>query len=201
MSGELALRVDLLARLEESGWLTPTGLRIDDPSLSFERYEAVGRLLGRAAAALRWAVGDWLLYGEELYGESAAQASEALGISPEGRLELIRVARAIPFSRRRQGLGWGTHRAVAARWIEPAKREELLERAEREQWKTRQMEEAVRELKAANPSREVSPGCEALVENTASELRRRLRSCGFDGELAISIEVSAPGVSYLVRTP
>jgi hypothetical protein len=99
---ELALHADMLVRLEEGGALTRTGLDLSSRSnMTYEQYEAIGTLLGRASAAIRWAVGDWLAFGEDRFGEPAAQAAEALGISPEGRMELVRVARAIPRHRRR----------------------------------------------------------------------------------------------------
>jgi hypothetical protein len=197
LSTDLALRTDLLVRLEETGWLGPVGLRIDDPRLSFERYEALGVLLGRVGSAVRWAVGDWLAFGEQLYGERAAQASEALGMSPEGRQEAIRVALAIPRSHRRPSLSWGTHRACAAKWIDPAQRQELLDRAEREGWGTREMAAAVKDLRTLGLHVEdvrSEDECPDLDE-VAAEVRDRLRSCY--GE--VRVQISAPGVTYSVE--
>ena len=75
------VRVDMLAALEASGWISSTALVIDQPDLPYERYEAVGVLLGRFGSAIKFWIGDWLLYGEAIYGERAAQASESL-VSP-----------------------------------------------------------------------------------------------------------------------
>ena len=121
MSANLVpLRAEALVRLEEAGALSGVGLDLSmRPSMTYEQYASIGALLGRATTALRFAAGDWLVFGEEVFGEKAADASELLGMSPEGRMELARVARAIPRSRRRAGLSWGHHRLLAARWIEP----------------------------------------------------------------------------------
>jgi len=40
-------------------------------------WEAYGKGLRRAEAAIHWIIGDWLNYGERAYGEMYAQALEA----------------------------------------------------------------------------------------------------------------------------
>ena len=71
MSTEV-VRADLLASLEENGWLSKTALVIDRPDLPFEQFEALGVHLGVVGTAVKWWQGDWLMYGEALYGELAA---------------------------------------------------------------------------------------------------------------------------------
>ena len=148
MSTTDLVRADLLASLEESGWLSSTALVIDRPDLSYEKYTALGVLIGKVGTAVKWWVGDYLMFGEALYGERAAQASEALNLSAEGRQECLRVALAVPRSRRRPSLSWWHHRIVAARWLTLPQREQLLDEAEREGLTTRELEARVRDLRA-----------------------------------------------------
>jgi signal transduction histidine kinase len=203
MTSELALRADLLVRLEEAGALTSTGLDLSRrPDLTYDQYRAIGVLLGRATAAIRWAVGDWLAFGEDHFGELAAEASEALGISPEGRMELARVARAIPRHRRRASLSWGHHRLVAARWIEPRRRDEVLDKAEQQGWNVRELEGAVRELRTLHVEAETGDAdaespCEDLAGEAAHELQERLLACEYEGVI-VTIAVRAPGVEFQV---
>lgn len=104
--------LELLAALEREGAFSSTGLRLTDPNLSYDSYEAIGHLLGEMRKAMQWAVGDYILLGEQLFGERCYQAIEALGISEEGMREMVRVASGIPRSMRRKDLSWSHHRAV-----------------------------------------------------------------------------------------
>ena len=107
--------------------LSALGLKFLNPDLPYERFEEVCAMLGGAHAAIKFAIGDAILAGEMLYGEKAYQALELLNISEESRRECVRVSARIPQSRRRKGVSWSHHRAVAA--LEPAKRDEWLRRA------------------------------------------------------------------------
>ncbi|MET0937810.1 MAG: hypothetical protein ABWY51_01135 [Gaiellaceae bacterium] len=186
-------------RLEDAGALSGLGLDLSmRPDLTYEQYASIGALLGRATTSLRFAVGDWLVFGEDVFGERGAQASELLGISPEGRMELARVARAIPRRRRRAGLAWGHHRLVAARWMSPGQREELLDEAERSGWAVRELEAAVRDLRALESGlhvEDVMTGCDGF-EDGVRDLRTLACSCF--GEVAVEVLVRAPGVHYRV---
>jgi hypothetical protein len=144
--------------------------------LPFETYEALGVLLGKVGSAVKWWIGDFLVIGEALYGERAAQASEALSLSAEGRQECLRVALAIPRSRRRSALSWWHHRQLAAKWITPSQREELLERAERERLTTRELEAIIRELRVlGSASRGATAECDEIVEETAAEIQNPIQ--------------------------
>ena len=120
--------------------------------------------------------------GEALFGENVYQALEGLSMSPEGRQECARVAAAIPRSRRRPGLSWSHHRAVARRSITPAEREELLDQAERESWGAREIEAAVR-ARRDDQKLHVKDlkDCDELAESAARDLREQLVACGYPG--------------------
>jgi hypothetical protein len=117
----------LLAELERAGAISAIGLHLTDPDLPYSQFEALCTLLGRMHEAVRFAIGDAILFGEKLYGEEAYQALEALNISEKARWEYMRVAVRVPRSRRRADLSWSHHRAVAA--LPPPEQKQWLKAA------------------------------------------------------------------------
>ncbi len=114
----------LLADLEAAGALTSVGLKLTDPNLSYDTWAAVGILLGKVREAVQWAIGDYILIGEKLFGAKAYQAISEIGVSEAGLREYVRVAERVPRSVRRPELSWSHHRAVAALEL-PAQKEWL----------------------------------------------------------------------------
>ena len=132
-----------LAVQENGGWdLSSIGLKLRDPDLPFEDFEHLCWMLGRFHEAVRFALGDALNTGPELYGERAYQAFEVMNLSEEARMEYGRVARQVPYSRRRKGLSWSHHRAVAA--LEPPAQKEWLRRAAEENLSHHALRDALR---------------------------------------------------------
>jgi hypothetical protein len=134
--------IALLAELEQNGAISQIGLHLSDPSLSYERFEAIGFLLGRMHQSLRFAIGDWLMYGERLFPEQWTQAAECLGISEEGMREYLRVSERVPRSTRRKSLSWSHHRAVAS--LDPPEQKDWLRRAVDEQLSHHALRDALR---------------------------------------------------------
>lgn len=130
--------------------LTSIGLKLRDPDLPFEDFEQLCWMLGRFHEAVRFAIGDAIIVGEEMYGAEAFQAFEALNLSEDARLEYMRVSRRVPFSRRRKGLSWSHHRAVAS--LEPPAQKEWLRRAADEGLSHHALREELRESGAAPPA-------------------------------------------------
>lgn len=117
--------------------LSEVGHLLRDPSLSYEEYEQactkIGIMYGivrSADAEIKFAVGDAILAGEQIFGDDCYQAVEAMGISEEVRAECVRVCRKVPRSTRRKGLTWSHHRAVAA--LPPADQKEWLRKVAEE---------------------------------------------------------------------
>ena len=104
----------LLADLEAAGAISVTGLYLADPNLPYDQFEALCLLLGKIHEAVRFAIGDAIILGENLYREKAYQAIESINLSEKGRLEYVRVAQQVPRSVRRKDLSWSHHRAVAS---------------------------------------------------------------------------------------
>ena len=136
----------LLQTLEAAGALTPTGLTLTDPDLPIGQAEAIGALLGRMHMSVRFAIGDWLLFCENVYPEQFSQLISVLGLSNDSWREYMRVSERVPQSRRRPKLEWSTHRAVAA--LPPPEQKEWLKKAEVEQLSHHALRDALRNGKA-----------------------------------------------------
>ncbi len=132
----------LLADLEAAGALTSVGLRLTDPNLSYETWAAVGLLLGKVREAIQWAIGDYILIGEQLFKERAYQAISEIGVSEQGLREYVRVAERVPRSLRRPELSWSHHRAVAA--LPPPEQKTWLAKASDERLSHHALRDALR---------------------------------------------------------
>lgn len=144
MSKDLTLAVeeptaaDMLAILEGlavGDAITPVALNLTDSTLTFERYEAIGRMLGAMGRSVRWWVGDWLVFGDAVYGELMAQAVGATGLAETTLLNYRWVAERVPKSRRRHEVSFSCHTEVAPlkaaqqkKWLAVASREQLTQR-------------------------------------------------------------------------
>ena len=93
---------------------TPFGLLISDRKIPYAKWEEYGRSLRKVQAALRWCIGDWLNYGEEVFGEMYTQA---IDIWPEYSYsdlsKMKTIAYAYPISSRRMNISWSLHAEVA----------------------------------------------------------------------------------------
>ncbi len=73
---------------------TPVGLRLP-ASLSFERWQALGRRIGSITNASSWWLGDWAFYGEASYGEKYKQAIAVTGLDYQTLRNYAWVARTL----------------------------------------------------------------------------------------------------------
>ncbi len=145
-SRELAL----LSDLEQGGMLSVVGLRLTDPDLPYDQYEALCVMLGKMHEAVRFAIGDAIRQGEKLYGEDAHQAIELIGLSPTARREYVRVAEQVPMSIRRKDLSWSHHRAVAA--LPAPEQKKWLREASQERMSHAELRDALRNGSEVEPS-------------------------------------------------
>jgi hypothetical protein len=112
---------------------TPTGLKLTDPELPFGVYEEIGQALGSIRDSTAWALGDWILFGEGVYGERYAQAVEATGRAKATLTMYARVALRVAPKRRRKQLSFYHHRLVA-RFDDPDLQDSWLRAAASEKW-------------------------------------------------------------------
>lgn len=175
---ELARRqMDLFSGIEAAGGLPKgsvrlLGLELGEHEMTFSEWEGLGRIIGTARRWSAFALGDWLNFGEAMFGEESAQAVEGV---PADRYDVARrvtgleqgtlrnyasVCGRVALSRRRVELDFGHHDAVSA-----------LEADEQDQWLQRAVDESM----------------------TREDLRRAIRGAdgddGGDGPLPLQGEV------------
>lgn len=121
--------------------ITRTGLCIDS-ELSFQEWSELAESIGNAARSIGFIVGDWLVYGQSLFGNEGYpekrvdSASYELAVAATG-LDLSTlqnyayVSRSIPYSLRTERLSWEHHRLLAklpqeqqTKWIKDCLAEE-----------------------------------------------------------------------------
>lgn len=84
---------------------------------TFSEWDALGCWLRAAGKSLPWLVGDWMNFGEAIFGEQAAQAyeaAEATGWTLRTLEVYAWVCRMVPPERRRKELSFQHHQIVAS---------------------------------------------------------------------------------------
>jgi hypothetical protein len=108
------------AQLSRPGWEPPR-------QLDRREWLEVGRTLGRVGRYSRWWVGDWLLYGDQKWGEMYKEAGKVTGYNYGTLRNIVSIAQKFQLSRRRDNLSWGHHADIAS--LPPAEQEYWLDRA------------------------------------------------------------------------
>ena len=99
------------------------GMRISD-KLSVEEWQELATSIGEAASSIAFIVGDWLVYGQSLFGTqgdpdrkvdhpSYQLALKATGLDLSTLQNYAYVSRNIPYPLRTERLSWEHHRVVA----------------------------------------------------------------------------------------
>jgi hypothetical protein len=83
-------------------------------ALRFENWVHVGRVLATSRTSLAWCLGDWLVYGEEVFAGRYRDAVELVSLDYQTLRNYAWVARRFPLSRRREALSFGHHAEVAS---------------------------------------------------------------------------------------
>lgn len=103
--------------------ISPVGMQIAS-ELSFEEWSELATHIGRAARSVAFIVGDWLVYGQSLFGTdgfpdkqvdpaSYEVAIVATGLDRSTLQNYAYVSRSIPYSLRSERLSWEHHRVLA----------------------------------------------------------------------------------------
>ena len=125
----------------------PNGLGLQD-GLSFDSWRELGRQVVRVANCSAWWLGDWLVYGEQAYGDRYEQAIIDTSLGYKTLRNYAWVARKLPVSRRRDTLSFGHHAEVAA--LPDDEQDVWLERTERLNWSRKQLRRELRAAQVAN---------------------------------------------------
>lgn len=207
---EVALRttggLELLAQLETSGALTSTSLVLPI-DLPWDQYEALAFMLGQLHRSTSWAIGDLLLHGEKIYGETYTQVAALTGLNETTLMNYVSVCKHIPRARRHASLPFSVHAEVA--YKEPAEQQEWLQKAAEHGWTRAELRLAMRgenALQAPGEAPEVEvlpPMVGSLVSMTTARLLQGLRTI-YDQEgvtlwLAHAIEQGWPMQECLQR--
>lgn len=148
----------------QRGSLSPVTWRPGD-RMPFDDWVEQGRRLGLMGRSAGWWVGDWLNYGNAVYGERYLRAARVTGYDIRTLMNMTWVASRFEPSRRRESLSWSHHAEVAA--LPPEDGDRLLARAEADRLSVRDLRDEVRrERRAAKallegPRTETGPAREA----------------------------------------
>ncbi len=134
--------VQLLLELERGGALTEIGLTLSDVDMEYDVYEGLGAFLGAMKRRTSWWIGDWINFGEGVYGDRFAQALSHTGLNEQTLLHYQFVCKQIPESRRQPTVAFGAHALVAR--MEPAEQNRWLKQAARKGWGERELRDAIK---------------------------------------------------------
>lgn len=161
MSTDIAQRqMELFAPIEQAahlpaGSLSIVGLELTDPDMTLADWQELGRKLGHVHRWTSWALGDWINFGEAIFGEDAAQGAEGTtadrydvagrvtGLAPQTLLNYAHVCRSIPRRLRRVELPFSVHEPVAK--LAPEDQEAWLQKAVDGSWTREELRTAIRE--------------------------------------------------------
>jgi hypothetical protein len=110
--------------------------------MSFSEWQEYGRRLGVMGRSAGWWIGDWLTYGNHVFGERYVRASRITGYDSQTLMNMAYVASRFDVARRRGKLSWSHHAEIAA--MEPEEQDYWLERAESDRLSVRCLREGVR---------------------------------------------------------
>jgi hypothetical protein len=94
-----------------------------------------------------WWIGDWLLYGNERFGERYARAARITGYDVQTLMNMVYVASRFGVSERRAELSFSHHAELAA--LDPEAQSYWLQRAETEGLSVRDLRQELRSQRKA----------------------------------------------------
>lgn len=126
----------VIHQLADAGVVTATALNLTE-DLPYDKAELIAVYFGEMSRHLSWWVGDLLVYAEEHYGEQFAQLAASTGLSEQALLRRVYVCRNVPPQRRRAGLPFSVHMAVAS--LGAKEQTKWLKRADEGQWSAQEL--------------------------------------------------------------
>jgi len=100
--------------------------------MDLRRWIECGQRLGRVGAGASWWLGDWLCYGNSVYGEKYSRAARITGYDPQTLMNYAYVASRFDVGHRRNDVSWSHHAELAplgaadqTAWLERVVREHL----------------------------------------------------------------------------
>lgn len=112
-------KLNVPEKLDRPGFqLRKIGINFDSDTVPFEEWEKLGDQLKKCARSCNWWLGDWMNYGERVYGEKYAQAVEVTGLDYQTLANIAWVCANVGLSLRKENLPFSHHALVAKMPIE-----------------------------------------------------------------------------------
>ncbi|MET7339461.1 LmbU family transcriptional regulator [Nonomuraea sp. NPDC005650] len=100
--------------------------------LPYEKWQQIGEHIFRINDSSSWWLGDWLAYGERIYGTRYRQALQETALDYQTLRNYVYVVRRFEVSRRRDKLSFQHHAELAA--LPPAEQDKWLDLCEYHGW-------------------------------------------------------------------
>tara|TARA_Y100000592_G_scaffold13020_1_gene18318 strand:+ start:21312 stop:22133 length:822 start_codon:yes stop_codon:yes gene_type:complete len=123
---------------EKSGTLSPTSYTSN--AFSYDEWLGDGKRFYAIGKSLAWWIGDWLLHGEEHFGDRVHQAVADCGYEYETIRDSVRVCKQFPQDQRSPDLSFAHHRAL----ISCQNRQEWIDKAVEGEWSVAELRTQIR---------------------------------------------------------
>lgn len=120
---------------------TRVGLQMP-AKMAYDEWERAGRQLADVLDSSSWWLGDWLKYGKDHYTDRYQRGIRAAGLSYQTLRNYAWVSRRFDLTRRRPALSFQHHAELASMPVPD--QDVWLDRAEQQQWTTKQLRSAIR---------------------------------------------------------
>ena len=125
---------------------SPQGLQLN-ARMPYEIWRALGARIAARSDATSWWLGDWVVFGEQHYGQRYRQAMQATGLDYQTLRNYAVVARRFKASRRRDNLSFQHHAEVCA--LSDQEQDQWLDLAAENHWSKRELRGRIRSAKRA----------------------------------------------------
>ena len=141
----------------------------------FDKWRQLGRIISESGNRLQWDIGDWIVAGQDTYGERRAYReaqSIFTGYLPATLKDFAYVSRHVPSSVRTNDTSWAHHKQVA-RFPNPDYQKQLLAEATKRKWSLAKFREYVQEKHPQQKKKELREKKQstAVLQNPAAAVQ------------------------------
>jgi len=134
------VKIDLAVLTSPGAHFSALGMTFDE-GMSYETWAEIGATLQFMGKAIQFAIGDWLNFGEQTYGDKYWQAVDDTGYAYGTLRNFASVASRVELSRRNDKLSFAHHEAIAK--LPASYHDKFLTAAEQGGFTSRQLKQAV----------------------------------------------------------
>jgi hypothetical protein len=120
---------------------SPRGLQLN-ARMPYEIWRALGARIAARSDATSWWLGDWVVFGEQQYGQRYRHAIQATGLDYQTLRNYAVVARRFKPSRRRDNLSFQHHAEVCA--LSDHEQDEWMDLAAQNHWSKSELRSRIR---------------------------------------------------------